>query len=378
MKHRSKPLFAAFMLLSAAVACSKMTNKYYPNGNAPTFSSSVSTVAANVSDSLNNVIAFSWTDPKYATAPNTELYIIQIDSSGQNFAHPTTFSVSGVLTDSFTAKQINTVVLGLGGAFLVPYTIEARLVSSYANNNEQLMSNTITVQVTPYKTPPKVLPPTGQLFLVGSATQGGWSNPVPVPTQVFEEVDSVDYAGVFNLIGGSAYLVLPENGSWSNKYATNDATPAATGGTFDYNASNNFTGPVNSGWYTIWLNFQTGTVTVSPYSGAVPSALFIVGSATPGGWNNPVPVPSQQLTQLNSSQFSVSLALSAANQYLLLPVNGSWTNKYAVGSSNDTVSGGTFGYNGSNGSFNTNFTGPAAAGTYTITTDFLSWSYTVK
>ena len=89
--------------------------------------------------------------------------------------------------------------------------MDVRVVSSYANNNEQLNSNTLTISVTPYVVPPKVPPPiTKQLFLVGSATPGGWANPVPIPTQQFEEIDSVDYGGVFNMIGGQQYLLLPK------------------------------------------------------------------------------------------------------------------------------------------------------------------------
>src|SRR6201999_772054 len=141
---------------------------------------------------------------------------------------------------------------------------------------------------------------------------------------------------------------------------------------------NNFTGPATSGWYTIWINFQTGTFTITPYTQAiVPDSLYIVGDATAGGWNNPVPVPTQQLTRLNSTQFTVTLPLSAAGQYLLLPINGDWTNKFAVASGTAPVTSGSFGYNGNNGTYNTNFNGPANAGTYTVTADFLNYTYTV-
>jgi hypothetical protein len=372
--------FLTCTLLAAVLAgCTKTTNPYFNNGTAPTLKASTATIAVTPADSNTTVLTLTWTDPKYATATGTEKYTIQIDSTGKNFSAPVSFVVSGTLTDTFIAKTLNSAVLSMGAAFNVPYALDLRIVSSYANNNEQLNSNVLSLTVTPYKTPPRVVPPTsGKLYLVGSATVGGWSNPVPVPSQQFEMVDSVDYAGVFNLTGGQQYLALPVNGDWSNKFATSDATEDGTGGTFAYNANNNFTGPATSGWYIIWFNFQTGIVTITPFSGSVPTALFIVGSATAGGWNNPVPVPSQQLTQVNSSQFTVSLPLTGGQQYLLLPVNGDWSNKFAVRGSNDTVSGGTFGYNGGNATFNTNFTGPATTGTYTMTFDFLTWSYTVQ
>jgi starch-binding outer membrane protein SusE/F len=357
------------------VACEKkMTNQYFGNGSTPTLQLSATTLAPTPADSMNIVLAISWTNPHYATDSASELYTIQIDSSGRNFSKAVSIQVSGALSDSLTAKQINTIALGFGFSYHTAYNMDVRVISSYSNYNEELLSNTITISYTPYVIPPKVVPPSGGgLYLVGSATVGGWNNPVPVPIQVFEKIDSVDYAGVFNLSAGGQFLVLPVNGDWTNKFATADNTESGTGGTFAYNASNNFTGPANAGWYTIWLNFQTGNFTVTPAADSIPDSLFLVGSSTVGGWNNPVPEPSQAFTQINSSQFSISAPLSAAGQFLFLPVNGSWTNKYATSDNSETGSGGTFGYNASN-----NFTGPANAGTYTILVDFVTGKFTTS
>jgi len=376
--------FAAALAVLGFMGCAiKMTNQYFGNGSTPTMSLSATTLAPTPADSSTEVLAISWTNPHYATDSATELYSVQIDSSGRNFSKAVTIAVSGALVDSLTAKQINTIALGFGFSYRVAYNMDIRVISSYANNNQQFTSNTITISYTPYVIPPQVVPPTAQLFLVGAASQGGWNAPVPVPTQVFEEVDSVDYAGVFNLIGGQQFLILPQNtGSYNNKLATNDASETGSGGTFGYNDNSNFTGPTTSGWYTIWLNFQTGAYTITPYTQPIiPDSLFIVGSATPDAWNNPVPEPGQVMTQINSTQFMVTLPLSAAGQYLLLPTNGSWTNKFAVNNNNTPpASGGAFGYNpnsAQNATWNTNFNGPANAGTYTIIADFLTYTYTV-
>jgi hypothetical protein len=385
MKNYVRYILIGGLLLMVGAACTKkMTNQYFGNGTTPTLTASTSKLTPATADSLNNVLTLSWTNPRYATDSSTELYTIQIDSSGRNFAKAVSFQVSGALVDSISAKQLNTISVGFGFSFNVAYSLDIRVISSYANNNQQLMSNTVTVNYTPYVVPPKVAPPPGLLYLVGAASQGGWNAPVPVPTQAFEQVDSVDYAGVFNLNGGQQFLILPQNtGSYDNKLATNDNNETGTGGAFAYNDNNNFTGPATSGWYTIWLNFQTGNYTITPYSGTVPDSLFIVGSATPGSWTSPVPEPSQALSQVNSSQFTVTLPFVAAGQYLLLPTNSTtannFTNKYAVGNSNNAANSGIFGYNpnGANAAFNNNFNGPANAGNYKLTVDFLQNTYTL-
>lgn len=369
MKNILKFLFAAASVIMIYTSCDKVNDlPAYSNGTAVVLSSNVSTFAPVASDSDKTVIFFEWTDPKYASAPASFKYILEIDSTGRNFAKEATKVVIGSLGTSMLAKELNAILLGFGFAFNTPYDVDVRLNASYGNNNEQIKSNTIKLRVTPYKIPPKIaLPTTGKLFLVGDASQGGWNNPVPVPTQQFSQIDETTWGGVFNLNGGKQYLVLPLNGDWGHKFAIADGTVPATGGDFGYDLSTNFNGPAIGGWYTIILNFQTGKFSVTPFTGVLPTNLFIVGDATAGGWNNPVPVPSQQLVRLNSSQFELSLPLVGGKQYLLLPVNGDWSHKYAVADNSiaGLSAGGDFGYD-----FGQNFPGPATSGTYKVSVNF--------
>jgi hypothetical protein len=112
--------------------------------------------------------------------------------------------------------------------------------------------------------------------------------------------------------------------------------------------------------------------------------LFLVGGdAKLGGWANPVP-GSQQFTQVSSTEYTLTIALSGgdptsgSDQYLFLPVNGSWTNKYACNNTgSQPFSGGSFGYNGGNNTYNANFPGPAAGGTYKFDVNFQNGIITV-
>ena len=371
MKNILKFLFAAASVIMLYTSCDKVNDlPVYSNGTAVVLTSSAATLAPVVSDSDKTVVTFSWTDPKYASAPATFKYIIEIDSTGRNFSKEATKVVTGSLNGSLIAKELNNILLGFGFAYNTPYDIDVRVTSSYGNNNEQIKSNVLKLRVTPYVIPPKVVPPaSGRLFLVGDASQGGWNNPVPTPTQEFSKIDSVTYGGVFNIVRGKQYLALPVNGDWSHKFAvTDNSLPGlSAGGDFGYDLSQNFPGPAVSGWYIIIFSFQTGKFNVTPFTGTLPSNLYIVGDATAGGWNNPVPVPSQQLVRLNSSQFELSLPLVGGKQYLLLPVNGDWSHKYAVADNSiaGLSAGGDFGYD-----FGQNFPGPATSGTYKLSVNF--------
>ncbi len=120
--------------------------------------------------------------------------------------------------------------------------------------------------------------------------------------------------------------------------------------------------------------------TVTPY--AIPpkvdppasGSLFMVGNATPGGWNNPVPVPSQQFTKVSTTLFQInSIALTGGNSYLFLPVNGDWSAKYGGLGANNTNNpdGDDFRPGGGD------LLAPAASGNYKIVVDFQRGKFTL-
>jgi len=121
------------------------------------------------------------------------------------------------------------------------------------------------------------------------------------------------------------------------------------------------------------------SVTVTPYSVKpvpvipAPANLYLVGDASAGGWNNPVPVPSQQFTPIDAYGYVFGLItqLSSTGSYLFLPVNGDWSHKYG-GSS---ATGGSLLVDG--GVPGSNTPAPSASGLYYIVVDFVKGSYTV-
>lgn len=360
-------------------ACDKVADlPMYSNGNAPVLSVSATTLAPAPADSNNTILTITWTDPKHATDTSNYKFVVEMDSTGKNFTRINSKTVLGKRSMTFTAKEINTFLLARGYAFNIPVDLDVRGFSSYGNNNERLMTNTVKIKYTPYKIPPKVaLPASGKLFIVGSATQGDWGNPVPVPTQELSRIDETTFGGIFQLKATAEYLILPVNGDWTNKFSVANKSLAGLnlGGDFGYNSPDNFPGPTAAGWYTIIMDFQAGKFTVTPYTGTLPTNLFMVGDATAGGWNNPVPVPAQQLTRLNSVEWEKTLPLIGGKEFLLLPVNGDWANKYSVANKSllNLWMGGDFGYNRPD-----NFPGPTNSGTYKVSVNFATGKFKVN
>lgn len=101
--------------------------------------------------------------------------------------------------------------------------------------------------------------------------------------------------------------------------------------------------------------------------------LFLVGNASPGGWNNPVPVPSQEFTRVSTTVFELTIALTGGNSYLLLPVNGDWSDKYGGVGANNTNNPDKDDFKRGGGDLKA----PAASGNYKISVDFVTGKYTL-
>ncbi len=262
-------LFTAVTILS----CNKKENKdYFAGGTAPVVSASVAaTIPLSFANKDNEAIKLSWTNPAYyfttGISSQDVSYLIEIDTTGANFSNPNKQSIviSKDLSVSITQSTFNDYLLNqLVLAYGVVHHIEIRVTSRLVNNTVPLVSNVLKFDVTPYQIPPKVAPPTtGHLYLVGSATAGGWNNPVPLPTQEFTKISTTLYRITINLVGGQQYLFLPLNGDWGHKYACVAANVTASGGDFGYDFSDNFPGPAAGGTYKIEVDFQRGKFTVT-------------------------------------------------------------------------------------------------------------------
>jgi hypothetical protein len=135
-------------------ACTKVADlPYYENGKSVTLTANKTAVTPTPADSLNQVIAFSWTNPEYKQDSSLYKFVLEIDSTGRNFAKKSMKVVTGVSGTSLTGKELNNILLNYGFALGTPYDLDIRVISSYGNNNERYTSNVLKVRVTPYNDP---------------------------------------------------------------------------------------------------------------------------------------------------------------------------------------------------------------------------------
>ncbi len=273
MKNRIKFLAYSILLVTVFVSCDKEINSVmYLGGTSPALTASNLSPIVMVKANENKVWnTFTWTNPNYqfSTGISSQdvTYTLQFDSTGSNFTNPALqeIVVAKELSRDVTIKEINTAMTKLGLIENIPHNMEIRVKSSLTNSSAPLYSNVLKCVVTNYLDVAVPLPTTGELFLVGDATSGGWTNPVPVPAQKFTKTNSTTYQITVPLIGGKEYLMLPLNGDWGHKYAVKNKTVAglSDGGDFGYDLGDNFPGPSASGNYKIVVDFKIGKFTVT-------------------------------------------------------------------------------------------------------------------
>jgi hypothetical protein len=353
-------------------SCTKVEDlPQYGNGNAVTLSASKTAVVATPADSLNNVLGFSWTSPKYATDSNNYKFIIEIDSTGRNFTKSVSKEVTGKLNASFTGKELNAILLNYGFTLGTPYTLDVRVISSYANNNERYTSNVVKLQVTPYSDPSvfssSATSVTGTLNTASqnaltfswSPSFNGYSGVVTYTLQY--DSAGKNFASLQEMAAGASVFIKGMTEGEMNTTALNEGVAGGTTGKIEYR--------VKATTALGAIAFSNAVaVTVNTY---IPLLRFYLPggyqSATGNGadWDPPT-----------APEFVRDLRPSALNKlyymYIYLPANAEF--KITQGRSWGINYGGTGGTLSATGS---NLTVPVA-GFYRISIDAVNMKYDIR
>jgi hypothetical protein len=369
-----------FFLLSLAslvlVSCEKFKdNPPYGLGNAgskPVLTSSKLVVAPTAADVGTKVLDLAWSFNYYATDTSTLKFIVQIDSTGRNFSKAVTREITAKRSTSFLAEEFNAVLVALGFSFDVPYDVDVRVISSYANNNERYESNIVKIRATAYRVPPRI-PVPAALYIVGNLN--GWNNSSSLDTKYqFYKTDITTYQGVFYFDGTGVYKLIQTLGNWDTQYRYIDGGSALGGSFKQENSDPAFPTPTTAGWYRVTVDFQNATFSLAPATERKPTppALYIVGDLN--GWNNnPGLNPIYQFTQDDAFSYSLTLNFPGPGNYKLIQQLGNWGTQFHMMSGGNAFAG-EFEQRDADPAF----PNPATAGNYKINVNFATNLYSVK
>ena len=388
MKKIFKTFLTLFTIGIFFNSCQKIdTLNIFGTASKINYTLSATAIKPGVVDSGKVALTINWEKANYSTDISNIKYLIQIDSSNGNFSRPIfQKSFIGTLSGELLGRELNTAALNLGNNFYSTVNLKIRVVTSLKNNNERIENEPKTFSYTIYPVPAVRILAQNKLWIVGSATPGGWNNPVPDSQFITRSTtDTFVWTGNVVLVKNGEYLMLPKNGNWDEKYGVNDNTLSGlnAGGIFSFGSSN-IPGPSYNGVYKLTFNFLYGTFTVQLIrligpKIEIPSAnkLWIIGDATQGGWDNSNSnkefVYQQQFNKISDTKYELYTYLNNTGAYKLIQTVGNWESQYHA------IAGGTW----NTGSFelknaDPGFPAPPTAGIYKITIDFQTGTYLVE
>jgi hypothetical protein len=256
------------------------------SGKAGALTVSNTSITLSKTDTTNNpILTFTITPANYGYKGAVVTNTIQIDTVGDNWAHPvlTITLATNATTQSYTTAQLNSMALG-------QFKIAAGKTGNFNVRLEQTIGTTVApiysavvpISITPYS----IAIPITYVYVVGAYQ--GWSlNARDTLASPYGKI----YSGIINFpAGGSQFLILPDANDYNNKYATNDSsTPSVT---VTVGANNNLVAPAAAGSYLVTLNLTTNTISFE----LVNVTFSAIGDALQG-WSTDVPLTYSNTTQ---------------------------------------------------------------------------------
>jgi hypothetical protein len=378
MKHISKILLAAIIVMGFFTACNKIDNlkkveplPVYQLGVSPTLSSSATAVVLTLADTIKNVVTFSWSNPKYGQDSSLYKYVLEIDTTGKNFANGKTKIVTGVLNTSFTGRDLNSILLRLGYKLNSAQAMDVRLISSYSNNNERYTSNVVKVTVTPFADP-AILSTEKTSVTLALATASSPSNTFSWLTAFKGYPDAITYtlqydsatknfANIKEIAVGASIFTKGLTQGEMNSTALTSGVPGGNVGKIEYRIK-----AVTASGATAFSNVVS--VTIQSYVAI--RRLYLPGgyqAATGNGNDWDPPTAPELIRDLRTSVFN-----NMYYTYIFLPANSQF--KVTSGRTWDVNFGGAGGVVSQNGA---NFS-VTAAGVYRISIDLNTMKYDIR
>ncbi len=293
-------LIIAFITLLGFNACTDDENFTIINPEQTTSITSPEEGTAFVLDPetpTNPSLSLVW-DRATFDVPTEVNYTVEIALAGTEFAEP---QVTGTTSNNFftwTVQELNGFAVTAGIPPFQQGLIELRVKTSLGSNNEmETISETRTISVTTYSTEaPRLAVP---------GNHQGWNPDINavdfVPFLEASAFGLTDFEGFMWLDGGYKFVGPNDAGDfvWGNIDWGDDTTN--TGKLIDDGENNCEASP--AGYYYVKADTDPETLTYS----AVQTDWGIIGSATPGGWDNDTDLTYDATTRV----WTVTLALSA-------------------------------------------------------------------
>ncbi len=265
-------------------ACQKDEEIVVSEGEDIALSVSDSALALSQKQAFETVLIFNWSRGTNHSTSSSISYTLEIDTEGSDFATSQIYDLGkGVYEKNFTTEALNDLLLNYWN--IEPGTVtsfEARVKADVTKEGvDDGVSETKTFLLTPYK------PVSEELFMVGGASPNGWDISGATPMAANSASPWIfSYEGQMKV--GTFKFAVNTDGCWCQDFYTQDPADA---GKMVYNEGGSGDDVqweiTEGGNYKITVDLLSLTITVNKLVGPEFSELYIVGDASPNGWNMP-------------------------------------------------------------------------------------------
>lgn len=276
-----KKLRIFFIILGAALfitSCEKDKTGPFLNENAaapeiiaPTSGTTYVLLEANETQELAK---FTWTTPDFGF-PAAVLYALEIDKAGNNFAGAINVANSSNPEIKVSVGDFNMKILTIGGLAGEVGNYEIRVTAKINDSIPKLVSQLITLTVTPYEK--FIIYP--MLYVPGD--HNGW-NQTDAASGIYSVKSNDKYEGYLWFKDATTGFKLLKVPAWEEANTIGDPVAGGASGTLQIGSwgGNNITCNGGIGYYLIKANLVEKT-----YSW-LKTDWGIIGPGQPGGWDN--------------------------------------------------------------------------------------------
>ena len=331
LRHTCAMFLIGASILAPFSSCDKSLDAPMPQAlETGELTASKQTVDIDASNPTAEAVTLSWT-----AFSNSRVAYKMLVSSG---AMSDTITIAqNAKSKRFSMAELNTIAVEeLDLPISVAANIDFKLLANVTINSNTAESNVIRLSVVPAPTGPAYT----RMFIVGNATPNGWNIDAPNemtvdPTNPFQ----FKYGAVLN---AGEFKIPVATGNWGGDFympptnlapITGTAVSLHTGGQPDNKWAVTTAGP-----YKILLNISsTPSINIKPFT---PSpTLYMVGDATPAGWNIDAPTP-MVMTPGNPYEFTFTGPLTVGLFKVPL-ATGNWNGDYYMPAADNTLPGNT-------------------------------------
>jgi len=313
-------LFTIAAILVFFAACKKEQYAELNKGNsALAISASANTILLKEKDKNADILILTWSTGSNKGTNAGISYTLELAKEGTNFSDAITENLGkGIYGRKFTTGDLNDSIRNHFGATAGEvFSLEARVLArSLADGSSEDISAPAVIKVTPYN------PVSTTLYLVGDAAPHGWDNNTATAlTPIAAEAGGFSYTGPLN---AGELKFLTTLGQWVPSY-NKGASATSLFYRTDFGQPDDKFLISNQGNFVVKVNIIDLTISIEetahpltpPYS-----RLWIVGDATPNGWNIGAP-NEMQVDNGNLFVFNYNEILKAG-EFKIPVATGDW------------------------------------------------------